>query len=304
MISIVIPTFNEGKNLANFIIDSIKILRDSNLPNWEIIIVNDGSTDDSITFLQKKLEKIGNYSKKIFINNHSINKGYGAALKTGIKMSKYQVCGIIDSDSTYSINDLIKIYFDQKSNNIDMIVGSRKKVLKNEKLSKRFLRKLLLSLSQYMVDQKIADINSGLRVFKKNGLSKNFFLLSDKFSFTTSQTLLFFLQKKTVMYVPVNYNVRKGKTKVKLLRDGVITVGQIITLAAYFNPIKLFFPIIIFSLIANVIAISTILISANAQNTILFLIQINLFLLIVVLSISLHVIGYLARSKNLTTNEL
>ena len=297
MLSIIVPVFNEEKHINRLVLGFVEDLGKSGLKNWELLLVNDGSTDNT----KNELQKLVNHFKylknrKISVINHPVNLGYGAAIKTGLLHSTNQNCAIIDADSTYSMSDLLVLFKLFRNENFDMVVGSRKKHFSNEKLIKKILRHSLRILVEYMASSKIPDINSGLRIFKKSALNNKEFLLSDRFSFTSTITLLFLLEKKTIKYFPISYGTRKGKSKVKLFRDGVSTVGLILTLAAYLNPMKLLFPIL--CSLAALIPLALLLIYSTDKSSefLLLFIMIISFCVLLFLAISLHVLGFLIRA--------
>jgi glycosyltransferase involved in cell wall biosynthesis len=291
MVSIIVPVYNEGSHIYQFITGFIHDLRSFKFFPCELILVNDGSNDNSQSEITKAIRDAGSIDGlKVGQLTHSKNCGYGSAIKTGIKQSHYKNCAIIDSDSTYHLEDLVELYQKFINENYDMVVGTRSNLFDNEKFLKRFLRKVLKWLTEYMASSKIPDLNSGLRIFNKSRLIGDEFLLSNRFSFTSTITLLFLLRQNSVGYFPISYSRRKGSSKVRIFRDGVTTVGQMITLAAFLNPMKLLFPAL--SACFILILFSTAVVLFNSSIIILlYFLLIFLFNLICVFSIGLHVLG-------------
>ena len=246
MISIILPVFNEEESIIAAI-ESIQGLFSSHLQSFEILVIDDGSTDETKTRVQEFLKS--DLSDNVRLIEHSHNLGYGAALKTGIRESKFKYCGIMDADSTYDPKDLLALYSLLIKDGFDMVVGSRQGKFYKGNFRKKFLRLLLRSFVEYMTGRLIPDINSGIRVFSKEKVSENSRLLSDKFSFTTSITLSFMMRNLFVAYLPVSYNNRKGETKVKLISDSFRTLGFVLSVAAYYNPLRIFFPLILVEII-------------------------------------------------------
>jgi glycosyltransferase involved in cell wall biosynthesis len=234
-LSVIIPVYNEEKVVGETINGLKKELTRLNL-DYEIIVVNDASTDKTKEILEK--------TEGIKLINHPENRGYGAALKTGIKNSIYDWILIIDADGTYpneSIADLIKYASDY-----DMVVGARTGKKVKIPLIRRPAKWIINKLANYLSKTKIPDLNSGLRIMKKPLLEKFIHILPDGFSLTTTITLAALTNDYTIKYIPINYSERVGKSKIRPIRDTLIFFQLIIRTILYFNPLKVFVP---FSLI-------------------------------------------------------
>lgn len=231
MISVVVPVYNEEKIIAKVLQDVSMAMKNS-FKEYEIIVVNDGSTDKTAEIIEK--EKKGAVS----VITHPENIGYGKSLLDGIAAAKYNYIAIIDGDGSYSAKDIKNLYayFPQ----YDMIVGARQGKEYRRGIWKRPARAFFKMLTEYAAGRKIPDVNSGLRLFKKDVVLRFKDSLCAGFSFTTTLTLIFFLNNYFVKYVPVEYAKRDGKSKVNHIRD-TLRAGQIITEAVLcYNPIKLF----------------------------------------------------------------
>ena len=231
MISVVIPAYNEEKSIGNTIKEIQKVMKKNNIyKNSEIIVVNDGSTDNTA----KEAEKFG----AIVINNPS-NQGYGFSLKRGIKQAKNETIVITDADLTYpfaSVPEMLKI----KEKGFDLVVGARTGKYYRQSIFKSFLRRMMKFLVEFVSGKKIKDINSGLRVFDKSLVMKYFPRLCDTFSFTTSQTLAYLMNNHFVYYLDIPYKKRVGKSKIKLFRDTLKSLKYILESCVYYNPLKIF----------------------------------------------------------------
>tara|TARA_B100000989_G_scaffold11566_1_gene7904 strand:+ start:27288 stop:28163 length:876 start_codon:yes stop_codon:yes gene_type:complete len=236
MISIILPSYNEAKSIESYISKLKDSLKDCDY-KYEILIVDDGSTDNTQEIV-KNLD--------ITCIKHNINLGYGSALKTGIKNSKFETILISDLDESYPtthVPEIIKKYFDSKKDNntgFDMIVGERSGKYYNETVHKTIFRKILKFIVEWTTGTKINDINSGFRIFSKSTIIKFFPHLSNAFSFSTSSTLAYLLSNKIVTYIPIEYLKREGKSHVKLFRDSLRTLQYILQAILYYNPLKVF----------------------------------------------------------------
>jgi len=242
-LSILIPIYNEEDSILKTI-DEIKSILNNNSLTWEIICINDGSIDNSRHILEN--------NNDIILINHKFNKGYGAALKTGLRASKYDTICITDADGTYPndrIPDLINHYI---NNNLDMVVGART----GENVSYPFLKKIpkffILLLANYISNSKIPDINSGLRIFNKKIAFEFFHLFPNGFSFTTTITMGMLCSDYNVEFIPINYYKRDGKSKINPWKDTIGFFKLLLKIALYFNPFKFFSPLILVFLIASI----------------------------------------------------
>lgn len=231
MISVVIPVYNEENAITNTIQD-LRTVLDKAFKEYEIIVVDDGSTDGT----REKLEKFK--MKNLVPVYHIENSGYGKSLLDGIIAAKYNCIAIIDGDGSYAPKDIETLYsyFPQ----YDMVVGARTGSEYQRGLWKRPARTFFKMFAEYASGRNIPDVNSGLRIFKKDIILKFRDSLCVGFSFTTTCTLVFMLNHYYVKYVPVSYLKREGKSKIKYWRD-TLRAGQIIVEAIlFYNPIKLF----------------------------------------------------------------
>jgi glycosyltransferase involved in cell wall biosynthesis len=243
MISVIVPMYNEENAIAGCLKKLSKELL-SFAPNHEIIVVNDGSTDASMA----RVMECNIPSLKII--EHAENIGYGKSLLDGILSANNECIAIIDSDGSYPVERLKELY--SYYPRFDMVVGARQGLEFRKGLFKRPARLMFKFLAKYASGRDVPDVNSGLRIFKKSVVLSFREMLCTGFSFTTTITLLFMLNHFFVKYVPVEYNKREGKSKVKHFKD-TLRAGQIIVQAiAYYNPIKLFL------LIANLCAFTAI----------------------------------------------
>ncbi len=248
-LSIIIPVYNE-KNAIIDTVREVKDIMDTSELEYEIITVNDGSKDGSLEVLEGFLKENPQYGETLRVVSHEVNKGYGASLKTGIRSSRYDNICITDADATYP-NNRIPDLFGEYEAGYDMVVGKRsfKKLPTLTKPAKWFIT----SLANYLVDDKIEDLNSGLRIFRKDLAMKFFPIICDGFSFTTTITLAMMTNNYRVKYIPIDYLKREGKSKIKPIRDTLNFITLIIRTVLYFNPLKVFVPMSLFMFLLAVI---------------------------------------------------
>ena len=230
MFSIVTPVYNEEMSIRDTVETFHKTLKENGYDEYEIIVVNDGSTDNSKAIAEEL---------DVTLISHPTNGGYGKALKTGISAAKYDTIVITDSDGTYPFEEFPNLY-KKFEEGFDMVVGARMGSHYRESWIKYPLRRILKFLAEFTCSNTIDDVNSGFRVFKKSLVMENKRQLCDTFSFSTSLTLAAFMTGKFVAYLPIGYNERVGETKVRLVRDSMITLQYILQAVNYYNPLKLY----------------------------------------------------------------
>jgi glycosyltransferase involved in cell wall biosynthesis len=233
--SLIIPAYNEQQGILP-VLDHLQSILNHAQCSYELIVVNDGSTDETGKLLRSH--------RGIRLIEHRRNLGYGAALKTGIRHAKHPLIVITDADGTYPnerIPDLVKL-----ATQVDMVVGAR--IGENVRYSKirRIPKWFLVHFAQWLTQTKIPDLNSGLRVFRKSIVERFLNILPDTFSFTTSITVAMLMNRYIVHYEPIDYHARVGKSKIKPVRDTLRFVQLILRTGVYFAPLRVFMPLAAF----------------------------------------------------------
>jgi len=242
MISVVIPAYNEKDAIFETVTSIRDVLTEADLKSSEIIVVDDGSSDQTG-------ERAEMAKAKVIVNLK--NMGYGFSLKRGITEARNDTIVIIDADGTYPIKDIPRLVQKYREG-FNMVVGARTGKFFLGSYFRAPLRSLLRWLVEFTADQKIPDVNSGLRVFSREEVIPYFDRLSNKFSFTTTVTLAYILTQKFVEYVEIDYRDRIGHTKVHLVWDSMRVFQQIVETGLYFKPLKIFLVIAIATLIAAI----------------------------------------------------
>ncbi len=232
-VSIVVPVYNEESSVKDVLQGIDKVLSGSNL-EFELIVVDDGSTD-------KTRESVLAYKGRIKLLPHHYNRGYGAAIKTGISNSLYDFVAITDSDGTYPSEMILHLI--EEMQDTDMVVGARGGKNSNIPLIRKPAKWAISKLANYLAGSKIPDINSGLRVMRKEVVNRFINLLPDGFSFTATITLAMITNGYRVKHIPISYQRRKGKSKIHPLLDTVNFIQLVAKTVMYFNPFKIFLPI-------------------------------------------------------------
>ncbi len=230
-VTIIVPAYNEAEGIGQVLDTIINCMVEADL-GYELIVVDDGSTDGTDAIVE---------AKGVRIIRHKFNRGYGASLKTGIRQSRCPIVAIIDADGTYPVDALPRLLACMAE--YDMVVGARTgdhvKIQPLRRPAKWFLRKL----ADYLSGFKIPDLNSGLRIFRRELAERFFGIFPDGFSFTTTITLAALTNGYRVEFLPINYYKRTGQSSIKPLRDFLGFVMLIIRLIVYFKPLNVFLPV-------------------------------------------------------------
>ncbi|MFT3940985.1 glycosyltransferase family 2 protein [Rhodopseudomonas sp.] len=230
MISVVIPAFNEEAAISETVRSVRSTLEGAGIRPVEIIVVDDASTDKTGELAREAgaavIQKIQNI-------------GYGHSLKLGITAATFDTIAIIDADATYPVEQIPNLLA-QHRRGFHMVVGARTGKHYRESWYKHPMRLLLKALVEFAAGRSIPDPNSGLRVFSRSDALQILPTLCDQFSFTTSMTLAYMMRSLYVLYIDIDYDKRVGKTKVKLLKDSLVTLQYIVQAVTYYNPIKIF----------------------------------------------------------------
>lgn len=228
-VSVLIPAFNE-EGAIEATVAAISAQR-PHFKDLEIVVINDGSKDRTAEIAR---------NLPVTLLEHNVNCGYGAALKTGLQQAKFEYILIADADGTYPLEDIPRLC--EEATKYDMVVGARTGKIVQIPLLRRPGKWIITRLAEYLSHQKIPDLNSGLRVFRKDVALRFLSLYPDGFSFTTTITLSMLTNHYKVKFMPINYLKRIGKSSIHPIRDFTNFTILIIRICAYFKPLNVFLP--------------------------------------------------------------
>lgn len=235
--SLVVPCYNEEGAIRETV-EQLAAALDSAGSEYELMVVDDGSNDGTAAILQDLARR----HPRLRILEHERNRGYGAALKTGIIAARFNLIAITDADGTYPHDCLPDLVAAAAEN--DMVVGAR--VGPDVQYSKfRAVPKLFLRYwASWLAGRNIPDINSGMRVFRKDVVTRFLRILPDTFSFTTTITLAMLTNYYRVAYVPIGYSARIGKSKIRPFSDTLRVIVLLVRTGTYFAPLRLLAPVV------------------------------------------------------------
>ena len=242
-VSIVIPAYNEEGAIKPVVEALLDVMNGSGLA-YEVIVVDDGSQDNTAVIAQS--------IPGITVLLHRQNKGYGAALKTGIRHAHHDVICITDADGTYPNERIPELANHLEASEYDMVVGARTGENVSIPLIRRPAKWALRQLATLVSGEKIPDLNSGLRLFRREIALRFFNILPDKFSFTTTITLALMSNQYLVDFVPINYFARVGQSKIRPIHDTLNFTQLVLRITLYFAPLKIFLPLSGFLLLAGI----------------------------------------------------
>lgn len=229
-VSVVIPAFNEEGAVAAEVESIRAVLSERGMPH-EVVVVDDGSSDETA-------EEAARAGARVV--RHTENRGYGSALKTGIRVATYDAVVITDADGTYPPEEIPFLVAQLES--ADMVIGARVGESVHIPWLRRPAKKFLRWLAAYIAEHPIPDLNSGLRAFRRECIIQYFPILSNRFSFTTTSTLALLADDYHVVYHPINYRKRIGKSKIQP-RHFMDFAILILRMSMMFQPLKVFVPL-------------------------------------------------------------
>ena len=236
-LSIVIPAKNEAGSLVQLLPELTAVF-----PDAEIIVVNDGSTDQTSAVCSE-----------LGVNEvrHVISIGNGGAVKAGARAAKGEVLAFLDGDGQHSAEDLRRLLNEFEMNGFDMVVGAR--TSSGQASVGRLLANTLYNkLAGWMVGRKVDDLTSGMRVANAEKFREFLYLLPNGFSYPTTSTMAFFRAGYQVGYVPITAAKREGASHINVWKDGVRFLLIIFKVGTLYSPIKIFFPLALLLLFTGV----------------------------------------------------
>jgi len=228
-LSLVLPAYDEEKAIAQVLTEARETL-DAQPIEYEIIVVDDQSDDETA--------RIAEECGATVLRNVQ-RGGYGYSLMRGIRHARFPTIAILDADGSYPVAALPSL-LEAYRGGFAMAVAERRGGDYAASARMKLLRGLFRLLAEFIVGRRVPDVNSGMRVFDRGAVLPLLPYMSYGFSFTTSITLLFMMRALPVTYVPIEFQKRAGRSKVRYLRDALRALQIVASITARLNPVKLF----------------------------------------------------------------
>jgi len=253
-VTIVLPAYNEEEAIGK-VIDDIKAAMSRSPRAYEILVVDDQSTDRTAEIAEKK-------GVRVF--RRMTQGGSGASRRTGILKAEGEIIVMLDADGSYDASDIPKMleFFPQ----YDQVNGARTSEEGTMKLLRTPAKWLIRKLACYLTRTPIPDLNTGLKAFKKEIMRKYLWVLPDGFSCVTTMTLAFLANGYAVKYIPSKYFKRIGKSKFHPIKDTAAYLNTVVRMVMYFRPLRVFMPLSFFlALFAVLKAVITYVLTGKLQ---------------------------------------
>ena len=243
-LSLVIPAYNEAEALLKVLPEMIAYCQPR---DWNIILVDDGSTDGTRQVLESYRDCQG-----LSVLHHKLNRGYGGALKTGIAQAESDYVVTLDADGQHRISDIEVLFQALLESNADLMIGSRKQG-KPAHLYREAGKWLIRRITNLLLPIKVHDINSGFKLYRTPLVQKYIHLCPDSMAFSDVITLVFISQRHLVMEHPVTVSQRlAGKSTINT-RTALETVLEILNIIMLINPMRIFLPISVACILFGVV---------------------------------------------------
>jgi glycosyltransferase involved in cell wall biosynthesis len=228
-ISIILPAKNEAEGLSRILPELCR-----EFPEAEIIVVNDGSTDNTLEVCARS---------HVSVLTHVYPIGNGAAIKTGARNAKGDILVFMDADGQHKPGDISRL-IEKINDGFEMAVGARQ-IDTHASLARRIGNTLYNKLASWMTGYPVEDLTSGFRAARARHFRKFLYLLPNKFSYPTTSTMAFFRSGLPVGYIPIMAMNRTGERKshIRLFHDGFRFLIIILKIGALFSPMRFFLPI-------------------------------------------------------------
>jgi glycosyltransferase involved in cell wall biosynthesis len=235
-VSVILPALDEAEPLAE-ILPRIRAVLDTRRSSFvpEIVVVDDGSEDDTAAVAEQHGARVV---------RHPDNLGNGAAIKSGMRSARGDYWVLMDADGQHDPEDLPRLLDGLAQ--YDMVVGARTRGT-GTGIHRGLANRIYNLFATYVTGRKIPDLTSGYRAMRAAVARRFIYLLPNTFSYPTTLTLAFLRTGRRVKFEPITAGPRKGKSKIRLFRDGTRFLFIIVKIATFFSPFRVFFPLAVLS---------------------------------------------------------
>jgi glycosyltransferase involved in cell wall biosynthesis len=225
-LSIIMPAKNEAGAIAKTV-SGAKVA----FPNAEIIVVDDGSTDDTGALAE---------NAGAIVVRHPISMGNGAAIKAGARAASGEILAFMDADGQHG-GDELSLLLERLDAGYDMAIGARDSG-SHANFGRLFANGFYNELASLLCGHRIPDLTSGFRVVRAKLFKQFLYLLPNGFSYPTTITMAFLRSGYPIDFVPIKAAKRVGKSHIRPIRDGLRFLIIIFKVVTLYSPLKIFVP--------------------------------------------------------------
>jgi glycosyltransferase involved in cell wall biosynthesis len=236
------PAYNEERSLQRYLPEVISFCKQK---DYKLIVVNDGSKDNT----KKVLESFSGESALKILNN-KVNTGYGGSIKKGVRVADTDFIITIDADGQHNLSDVEKLFQKAIETDSDMVVGNRGN---SSGLYRSIGKWLIRKIAQLLMPLTIHDINSGMKLYNATLAKKYIAICPDTMVYSDIILLAFVFKRNLVTEIPINIKPRtEGRSTINAM-TALDTLKEIMNIVVLFNPIRIFFPMGVFIIIASIL---------------------------------------------------
>ncbi|HUU43083.1 MAG TPA: glycosyltransferase family 2 protein [Planctomycetota bacterium] len=244
-VTVVMPAYNESAALESYLPTVVAHCREK---GYALVVVDDGSDDGTAALADKSAAR----GAGVTALHHKVNRGYGAAIKTGVEAATTRFVVTIDADGQHRMADVDRLVETVVREDADMVVGGRKGE-KSASAWRGFGKTLIRTFARLLMPVPIHDINSGLKIYRTDVARECLHLCPDSMSFSDVITLVFLNQRRRVLEVPIRIDERAAGKSTISTRTAFETVMAVLNILVLFNPMRIFLPMSIVCILAGVI---------------------------------------------------
>lgn len=242
LLSVIVPAYNEAPNLQVLIPEWVSFCSEN---NYRLIIIDDGSVDSTREVLK------GFKHPNLEVIHHKVNRGYGAALKTGIMHADTKFVITMDADGQHQLSDINGLLNRMSESEADMVIGSREH-LQIDGLYRRIGKWIIRKFTRFLLPISIYDLNSGMKLFRRELAQRYISICPDSMAFSDTIALIFINQGHMVIEHPIAINKRLAGKSTITIHTAFDTIWKILNMTMLFKPIKIFLPVSLFFIISGI----------------------------------------------------
>ena len=235
-VSVIFPVYQEETTLEQCLGDAVRVLKEGGV-DFEIIAVDDGSKDRSLQVLRDLQQSLPHLK----VVHHLYNRGYGSALRTGIRVARGEIVLLMDADGQHLAADIPLLL--EHLPPYDLVIGYRTANYRG-RWYRNFGNRVFNAFSSWLAKFEIKDLTSGFRAMRRTAVEHFLPLYPNGFSASATSTLVFLKAGYNVLYVPIHVQPRKqGNSKVNLFKDGWRFLAIILRMVMLYDPMRIFMPL-------------------------------------------------------------